>query len=65
MTINTFNKFAVAMKGSGKIAIMMPPEDLEFTGDEAMILAAWLVALAPMAGTTEKFEDVLKAVEAT
>jgi len=59
------NKFDVAIKSAGKITIMTPPEDMELTGDEAINLAAWLVALAPMAGTTEKFEDVLAAVEAT
>jgi hypothetical protein len=65
MTIDTLNKFSVAMKGSGKIGILRPPEDSELTGDEAMILAAWLATLAPMAGATNKFEDVLEAVRAT
>ena len=65
MTIDTMNKFAVAIEGSGKIRILRPPDDMEFTGDEAMILAAWLAVLAPMVGATNKIEDVLKAVEAT
>jgi hypothetical protein len=60
--IDVGNKFFVSMNQSG-ITILDPPRDA-MTYDEALVLAAWLVAMAePFA--VQKFEDVLTAVQNT
>jgi hypothetical protein len=43
--IDTTNKYIVASRGS-KIMVMSPPS--EMTAEEAMVFAAWIVALASM-----------------
>jgi hypothetical protein len=58
--MDIMNKFMVAASRS-KVCIMNPPRG-EMSPDDALLLAAWLVALAsPMA--TEPFEAVLEEVE--
>lgn len=61
MAIDTCNRHMVGVQGD-KIGIGMPPRTL-MTKEEALVLAAWLVALADPLG--EKFAEVLDAVENT
>ena len=59
--MDVMNKFLVGAHGQ-RIVIQRMPETL--TPDDALLLAAWLVALAePQATVT--FHSVLKAVEET
>jgi hypothetical protein len=58
--IDTFNKFMVSVQGD-RLVLMLPiPPRL--TVDDALILAAWIVAIAPAMHPTHKWEDVLSAV---
>jgi hypothetical protein len=57
--MDTFNKYGVSLTGGG-IAILMPPRDV-ISKKDALMFAAWLVALA--GGETE-FKKALDAVEA-
>ena len=58
--MDVMNKFLVGTSVPGRIVIQCPPHTL--TPDDALLLAAWLVALAePQAAV--KFHDVRKAVE--
>jgi hypothetical protein len=59
--IDTANKFMVACQGD-KVAIMNPPRGL-LSQDEALALAAWLVALS--FAERSRFDEVLNAVENT
>ena len=59
--IETFNKYGVGMQG-GKFGMLMPPRGL-MTQDEALLLAAWLVALADPVG--DKFHAIFDAVQRT
>ncbi|CAN1724402.1 conserved protein of unknown function [Hyphomicrobium sp. 1Nfss2.1] len=59
--IDVMNKFGVSVGGGG-IALLVPPRT-PMTKDEALVLAAWLVALADPLG--ERFEKVLDAVLST
>jgi hypothetical protein len=59
--IDTFNKFLVGMRGE-TIIIGMPPRT-PLVREEALLLAAYLVALADPSG--ERFRRVLEAVEDT
>lgn len=58
--IDTSNKYMVGMQGNG-IAIMFPPRG-PIHRDEALTLAAWLVALADHGG---QFGKILEAVQNT
>ena len=58
--MNTFNKFMVGGQAD-KIVIMSSPIG-PIGKDDALILAAWLVALAD---SDNKFADLLAAVENT
>lgn len=58
---NTVNKFMVAVQGDG-VRIMLPPAGL-IPKEDAMLLAAWLVALSFC--DREDFMRVLDAVENT
>jgi hypothetical protein len=58
--INTVNVFVVCAMGTG-IVIQNPPRTI-ITADEALNLAAWLVALV---ADRERFDNVLKAIENT
>ena len=57
--IDTLNKFLVSVRG-GCITIMRTP-DYGLTPDEALVLAAYLVALAEP-NASHRFSEVLEAV---
>lgn len=59
--IDAGNKYMVSSSHGGKfVSILFPPQGVMST-DDAVLLAAWLVAIAdPL---KEKFGKVLKAVE--
>lgn len=59
--IDTTNKFMVGMNGGG-LAILIPPHRTISNAD-AILLAAWLVALADPGG--ERFSVVLEAIQST
>lgn len=59
--IDTSNDFLVGSNGE-KVVIMNPPRQM--THDQALRLAAWLVAIADGEGS-HKFADVLRAVQST
>ena len=59
--IEPFNKYGVALSGKG-LVLLMPPR-IPMTDDEAIELAAWLVAMAIR--PSHPFEDVLKEVQNT
>ena len=62
MSLDTLNKFAVGGLGDS-IVLLMPPQG-PITSEDALVLAAYLVALAePRA--SHPFADVLAAVRAT
>ncbi|OLE54191.1 MAG: hypothetical protein AUG51_09370 [Acidobacteria bacterium 13_1_20CM_3_53_8] len=59
--IDPFNKFIVSSSGNGDIVFLRPlPRRL--TEDDALLLAAWIVALV---ADSNKWEAVLQAVEST
>jgi len=58
MAIDTFNKFMVAMKDD-KIVMIRPPLQ-PITKEEALLLAAWIVALAE--DNEDEFQQVLDAI---
>ena len=60
--IDTTNKFLVGTQGKG-IFIMNPPR-APLNGDDAMLLAAYLVLMA-QATATNDFADVVDAVQNT
>lgn len=55
-----FNRFGVGVQGD-EIVILMPPHG-SITKEAALVMAAWLVALAD---TDDKFADILEEVENT
>ena len=59
--LEPFNKYGVALGGKG-LVLLMPPR-MPMTDDEAIELAAWLVAMAIR--PTHSFDEVLKAVQNT
>jgi hypothetical protein len=59
--IDTTNKFAVALNSRG-ICILNQPI-MPMTGDDAILLAAWLVAMTDFG--REKFDEVFNAVVST
>ena len=61
MTIDTANHFLVSVGGQG-ISVMNAPR-LPMSKDEALNLAAWLVAVADPLG--DDFQAVLDAVKST
>lgn len=61
LEINTFN-FAMVGGAGDMIAMMHPMAANRMTKAQALVLAAWLVALS---GGMEAFIPVLEAVEAT
>jgi hypothetical protein len=59
--IDTANNFLVGMRGAGEIVIMNPPRG-PISPDEALVLAATLVAIAaPFA--KNRVPEVMEAVE--
>ena len=61
--IETLNKFLVGVRGD-EIVIMNPPRTL-ISKEDALLLAAYLVAMADTSEGHEQFERVLEAVEST
>ncbi len=59
--IDTINKFVVTIHGNHHVKIMTPPKGAISKAD-ALLLAAWLVALAD---DHDRFPDVLAAVLGT
>ena len=57
--MDTSNKYLVGVAGDGRLHLQMPPRG-PMTKDEALLLAAWMVALADPGG--ERFEKILAAV---
>lgn len=58
--IDTSNRFVVSVNGSG-ILVMNPPQ-APITPEDALVFAAWLVALAEHQASFD-FDDARKAVE--
>lgn len=63
MAIETLNKFAVSVHGE-QLLVMNPPRG-PISKADALLLAAWLVAMAIPDGATEEFDAVLEAVKHT
>ena len=57
--LETFNRWGVGVQAD-KVCVLLPPRG-PMTGDEALILAAWLVTLADPLG--ERFQQVLDKVQ--
>lgn len=62
MPIDTMNKFMVGIQGNEVVMLLPPPPRL--SPDDAMLLAAYLVALAEHKAE-HSFESVLEAVIGT
>lgn len=60
--INTLNEFIVASTRNG-LVLMNPPRG-SFSADRALVLAAWLVAMAEHQAS-HTFTEVLEAVQST
>jgi hypothetical protein len=58
--IDTTNKHLVSSQGE-RIVIMLPPRG-PIEKDDALTLAAWIVAIV---GDEERFREILSAVEGT
>lgn len=58
--VDTTNKFVVSVLGNGSVVILAPPRG-PLSQDDALLLAAYLVALA--AAPRERFLEILHAVE--
>lgn len=65
MEPDTSNKFLVGLAGVGfgSVHVLNPAALRPMSQDDAILLAAWLVALADPGG--EKFQDILKRVLST
>lgn len=59
--INTVNKFLVAANGQDSVMMLKPPAACQpLSKDEALIHAAWIVALV---NDRARFDEILAAVE--
>lgn len=58
--METFNKFGVALGSDGLVILLPPPRGGPLSNDDALNLAAWLVALADRDG---KFGALLKEIQ--
>lgn len=58
--VDTLNQFLVTSNAEGDIIIGAPPHR-PITGEEALVMAAWLVTLAME--PRERFDEVRRAVE--
>lgn len=56
-----FNKFGLGSNGTGGVVFLAPVPRI-LSEDDALLLAAWLVAIV---GEHERFTRILAAVEAT
>jgi hypothetical protein len=59
--VDTRNKFWVGVGGQDEIVLLNPPPE-RFSREDALNLAAWIVALADRGG---RFAEVLQAVRET
>lgn len=58
----TLNKYAVGVQGN-RVRIMLPGRLMTgISGDDAVLLAAYLVAMANIARTAQNFQETLAAV---
>ena len=62
MSLETLNKFAVG--GLGESIVVLNPPRGPVSPDDALLLAAYLVALAEL-GASHPFAEVLAAIRAT
>ncbi len=62
MEIETLNKYGVASSCSWIVLLLPPKRGEPLTEDDALLLAAWLVAVT---GKKEKFDKVFAAVCST
>lgn len=62
---DTTNAFMVAGSGGGRIAVMNLMAVRSMSADDALLLAAWLVAMAEIGSPEFTFEEYLAAVKAT
>lgn len=62
--IDTTNKWLVGASAGMRRIIRVQNPPFELSPDDALLLAAWLVALAKD-NATHAFEDVLEAVQST
>lgn len=67
MEFNTLNKFMVASHGlDGDVRLMRPPaRETVLTKHDALVLAAWLVAMVDQSPDYEDFHHALLLVEGT
>ena len=61
--MDTLNRFMVSKYAEGEVIIMSPPRG-PMTGDQAMMLAAWLISMALMTSDLD-IKDCVEAVENT
>lgn len=61
-TVDTFNKFFVGLGGVDEIVFALRPVPQRISKADALILAAWLVALAD---DQQEFGKILEAVQNT
>jgi len=59
--IDTFNKFLVAAGGDNIVFLKPVPQNI--SGDDALLLAAYLVSMATALPKQHSFAEVLAAVE--
>jgi len=59
--IDTANRFLIGVLGPD--VVFMKPVPQRLSADDALLLAAHLVAMAEVQRPTHRFEDVLKAVQ--
>jgi hypothetical protein len=63
MAIEAFNKFFVSSVAGERFKLMRSPGIM--SADDALNLAAWLVAMADHSPNHERFAEVLRAVQET
>jgi hypothetical protein len=56
------NRCAVAVDGKDTITLLNPGASLAMTKEQALVHAAWLVALADRSENYTEFREILKAV---
>ena len=60
--IDTLNRYGVSLAFTDRVALLMPPRT-PMEADDALVFAAWIVALADPMG--DRFPAVLEAVRGT
>lgn len=56
------NRCAVAVDGTGTVMLMNPGASIAMSKEQALVHAAWLVAIVDRSENFEEFRAVLKAV---